>query len=564
VERLAGEAGVPLPKPDPAYERAARERLSLLDATEAAAQVFEEELKGRAGEAARAYAEHRGLTEATIQEFRIGYAPGTRDVLKAALIKKGFDESQLIEAGLLIKPDAGRAPYDRFRNRLVIPITDVKGRVIAFGARALDGGEPKYLNSPETRLFDKGSTVFNFARARGDAFDKGELIVVEGYLDVIALHQAGFKNVIATLGTAFTERQMDRLWQLAAEPVLCFDGDRAGEAAAARAIDRMLPVLREGRSFRFAFLPEGLDPDDLVRSEGPRAFSECLKAARPLIDVLWLRETSSQAIDTPERRAALEERLERLLSEIANKRVGDHYRREVKNRLWALWREQGSARFRPQGRPGAQGTGGQGRLGVQGKPPVMETRSGGASLPSARGFASTIVLALAHHPWLLDRFGEEIAGIDFNNAAFAGLLGFMTRTLHDHPDATREEVSAAVAASPHAKLMQRLERDSAFKRLAFLQADTEASLVEEHFRALLFRWQALPTLRKEIDERADRVADASESEFEQFATLQQQLANEGSHHAQDDAGDHDSIKQFQETIARIRGERGSPMPGKRV
>jgi DNA primase len=569
VERLANEAGVPLPKPDPAYERAARERLSLLDATEAAAQVFEEALRGRAGEAARSYAEHRGLTEATIEEFRIGYAPGSRDGLKAALIEQGFSESQLIEAGLLIKPDDGRSAYDRFRNRLIIPITDVKGRIIAFGARALDGGEPKYLNSPETKLFDKGSTVFNFARARPSTFDSGELIVVEGYMDVLALHQAGFKNVVATLGTAFTERQMDRLWQLAAEPMLCFDGDRAGEAAAARAIDRMLPVLREGRSFRFAFLPEGLDPDDLVRSDGPRAFSECLKAARPLIDVLWLRETSSQAIDTPERRAALEERLERLLSEIANTRVRDHYKREVKNRLWALWREQGSARpqgrFPGQGRPGAQGRPpGQGRPGAQGKSPIMETRSGVASLPSARGFASTIVLALAHHPWLLDRFGEEIAGIDFNNAAFAGLLGFMTRNLHESPDATREEVGAAVAASPHAQLMQRLERDSAFKRLAFLQADTEASLVEEHFRALLFRWQALPTMRKEIDQLADNVADASESEFEQFATLQQQLANEGSHHTQDDAGDHDSLKQFQETIARIRGERVPPMPGKRL
>src|SRR4029078_9284291 len=185
---------------------------------------------------------------------------------------------------------------------------------IAFGARALDpDAEPKYLNSPETRLFDKGSTVFNFARARKAAFDKGELVVVEGYMDVIALHQAGFMDTVATLGTAFTERQMEQLWLLAPEPIICFDGDRAGEAAAARAIDRMLPNLREGHSFRFAFLPQGSDPDDLIRSEGREALADCLAKALPLIEVVWSREISAQPHDTPERRAALEANFERLL-----------------------------------------------------------------------------------------------------------------------------------------------------------------------------------------------------------------------------------------------------------
>ena len=214
--------------------------------------------------------------------------------------------------------------------------------MIGFGARALDAqAEPKYLNSPETRLFDKGSTVFNFARARKAAFDRSELVVVEGYMDVIALHQAGFENAVATLGTAFTERQMEQLWLLAPEPIICFDGDRAGEAAAARAIDRMLAMLREGHSFRFAFLPEGLDRDDLVRSQGASAFTQCLKAARPLIDgARWLRERAEQPLDTPKRRAAFEARLDALLAQIGNARVRDHYRREVRNRLFALWRER--------------------------------------------------------------------------------------------------------------------------------------------------------------------------------------------------------------------------------
>ena len=277
----------------------------------AAAKLFEEALRGSSGREALAYAEQRGLTRETLNEFRIGYAPGSRDSLKSALIKQGFTEAQLLDTGLVIKPDDGRPTYDRFRNRLVIPILDVKSRVIAFGARALaPDAQPKYLNSPETRLFDKGSMVYNFARARQSAFENSELIVVEGYMDVIALHQAGFTNVVATLGTAFTERQMEQLRLLAPEPVICFDGDKAGEAAAARAVDRMLPHLREGHSFRFAFLPQGQDPDDLVRSAGPSAFSAFVKNARALIDVLWRREKRVGPLDTPERRAAFEARLE--------------------------------------------------------------------------------------------------------------------------------------------------------------------------------------------------------------------------------------------------------------
>src|SRR5262245_10349588 len=420
VERLAGEAGLELPKPDPQYERSAKERLGLFDALEAACRFFEDELKTREGRAARSYAEGRGLLPETLKQFRIGFAPNSKDALNGALLKEGFTEAQLLDAGLLIKPDDGRSPYDRFRNRLTIPIVDAKSRVIAFGARALDPAEePKYLNSPETRLFDKGSTVFNFACARKAAFDSGELVVVEGYMDIIALNQAGFANAVATLGTAFTERQMELLWQLAPEPVICFDGDKAGEAAAARAIDRMLPNLREGRSFRFAFLPHGSDPDELVRAKGPRALAECLASARPLIDVVWLRELRSHPVDTPERRAALEARLDGLLAEIANIRVRDHYRREVKNRLFELWR---------------------------GKPPAIPSsrsvdRGRPTPLPSARGFVTVIILALVNHPWLLDRFAEEVATLEIRDKSLAGLLSSVTRIIFDDHGVTLERLA---------------------------------------------------------------------------------------------------------------------------
>ena len=548
VERLAGDAGLEMPKPDPQFERANKERLGLLDALEAAAGLFEQALGAREGRDALLYAERRGLKPETLKEFRIGFAPHAKEALKATLTKRGFTEAQLLEAGLLVKPDDGRPSYDRFRNRLTIPILDVKSRVIGFGARALDpNAEPKYLNSPETRLFDKGSTIFNFARARKAAFDKDELVVVEGYMDVLALHQAGFTNAVATLGTAFTERQMEQLWLLAPEPIICFDGDRAGEAAAARAIDRMLPMLREGHSFRFAFLPEGMDPDDLVRSQGASAFTQCLRNARPLIDVLWLRERAEQPLDTPERRAAFEARLDALLAEIANARVRDHYRREVRNRLFALWRE------RPSPRQSSSRA-----LAVRVPP-----NSGTMPPPSPRGFATAIALALVNHPSLLDRFADEVASLEVRDKPLAALLSFVTRIIFERDGISREQLLEVLEASPHAKLLARLARESAFKRIAFLQPETPLEDVEVQFADLIFRFRALPALSKELDEGADHLADLSEAEFEQFATLQQQVASVGNQHAGDDAGDRDAGERFKEKIAQVLREKGAWRRGHR-
>jgi DNA primase len=547
VERLAGEAGLELPKPDPQFERTAKERLGLFDALEAAARFFAAVLHATEGRAALGYAERRGLSRDTLQEFRIGFAPNAKDALKAALLSQGFAEAQLLEAGLLIKPDDERATYDRFSNRLVIPILDAKSRIIAFGARALDpGAEPKYLNSPETRLFDKGSTVFNFARARKRAFDLGELIVVEGYMDVIALDQAGFANTVATLGTAFTERQMELLWQLAAEPVVCFDGDRAGEAAAARAIDRMLPNLREGRSFRFAFLPEGSDPDDLVRTKGANALSQCLAGARPLIDVLWQRELRAHPTDTPERRAAFEARLETLLAEIGNARVREHYRREVKNRLFALWREQGSRR----GKPAADAPQGARRMGP---PPIQ----------SPYGFATVMTLALVNHPWLIDRFAEEVSALDIRDRKLASLLETVTAIILEDGRPTAERIAERIEASGHGKFFAELLRDSAFKRVAFLDPECQKEEVETQFADLIYRFRALPNLTRELAQGADRLADASEAEFERFAALQQQVAGIGNQHTADDAGDRDAAKRFEETITRLKGANIGAQRGRR-
>jgi DNA primase len=561
VERLAGEAGVPMPAPDPQYERAAKERLGLIDALEAAAKLFEEALRGSSGCEALVYAEQRGLTRETLNEFRIGYAPGSRDSLKSALIKQGFTEAQLLDTGLVIKPDDGRPTYDRFRNRLVIPILDVKSRVIAFGARALaPDAQPKYLNSPETRLFDKGSMVYNFARARQSAFENSELIVVEGYMDVIALHQAGFTNVVATLGTAFTERQMEQLWLLAPEPVICFDGDKAGEAAAARAVDRMLPHLREGHSFRFAFLPQGQDPDDLVRSAGPDAFAACVRAAGPLIDMLWTREKSASSIDTPERRAAFEARLETLLEAITNSRVKDHYRREVKNRLYALWRERPARDRNGAPRQGGSRQGGSYQGGSRQGGRHSPQRS--ASPAPSQGFPTVVTLALINHPWLLDQFAEEVASFEIADKSIASLLGAVTQIIFDEPEIDRERLTARINDGPHAKVLERMLWGDAFRRVGFLMPETPVAEVEAQFTGVIYRWRALPTLGKELQEESLDLAETTEAQFDAFATLQQQVASVGLKHKGDDAGEREGGKRFEAMVARVK--RDPPKPGRRT
>jgi DNA primase len=332
VERLAREAGVPIPEATPEAVQQERRRKDLHDVMELAAKFFEAQLQKPAGAAARAYLQQRGFKDRTQAEFRMGYAPDGRDGLKAHLLGQGVTAEQMIDAGLLVTPDDGRAPYDRFRNRLMIPIQDGQGRVVAFGGRVLDpDGKPKYLNSPETALFRKGFLVFNGHRAREAAFKAGTVIAVEGYLDAIAVHQAGMRNVVATLGTAFTEEQVATLWRYAPEPIVCFDGDKAGVGAANRAIDRILPALRTGFSFRFAFLPEGQDPDDMIRTRGIEAFADAMARAIGLWDALWRRETDNLDLSTPERQAMFDKRMQELVAQIGDPLVKRRY--ELQSRL---------------------------------------------------------------------------------------------------------------------------------------------------------------------------------------------------------------------------------------
>jgi DNA primase len=347
VERLASMAGLPVPRASRDEEQREERQKSLYDVMELATKYFEQNLASNIGAQARGYLSDRGIVPSTSLEFRLGYATPSRFGLKEYLGSKGVSVSDMIETGLLIAGDDIPVPYDRFRDRVIIPIHDQRGRIIAFGGRTLKSDvQPKYLNSPETTLFHKGSVVFNFHRAREPAHKEGSVVAVEGYMDAIAIYQAGIKSVVATMGTAFTEEQVANLWRLSSEPVICFDADRAGVAAAHRSIERILPLLNTGRTFRFVFMREEKDPDDLIREKGVQAFRDVLSGSLPMWDVLWERETGQIDVRTPDKQAALEQRLYSIIRTIKDPNVHKAYfrtcRMQLANLFWQVGRSKQS------------------------------------------------------------------------------------------------------------------------------------------------------------------------------------------------------------------------------
>src|ERR1700751_171935 len=334
VGRLAPMAALALPAATPEAERHEQRRKTLYDVMELAAKFFADTLASRNGAKARGYLGDRGLTPATQLQFRMGYAPPDRFALKEYLGAQGIPSEDMVEAGLLVGGDDIPVPYDRFRDRVMFPITDLRGRVIAFGGRGLEKDvAAKYLNSPETPLFHKGDNLYNLSTARAAAHKGASLVVVEGYVDVIAMVTSGFAATVAPLGPPLTENQLALLWKMADEPILCFDGDKAGQKAAWRAADLALPHLKPGKSLRFALLPEGQDPDDLARSGGRAAIQEVCSAARGFDDGIWSREIEGGSYATPERRAALEARIGELSNGIRDEMVRRYYRQDLSDRI---------------------------------------------------------------------------------------------------------------------------------------------------------------------------------------------------------------------------------------
>src|SRR5437763_350443 len=344
VERLAQQAGVPLPVITREAQAQEERRKTLHEVVELAAKFFEATLASRAEARGRGYLLDRGIHAPTQVKFRLGYAPSAQYALKEHLGAAKVPVEDMIEAGLLVSGEDIAVPYDRFRDRVMFPISDWRGRVIAFGGRALDKEvSAKYLNSPETPLFHKGATLYNIAAARKAAHDGAPIVAVEGYTDVIAMVTAGFEATVAPLGTALTAEQLALMWRMADEPILCFDGDDAGRRAAYRAVDLALPLLKPGKSLKFASLPDGQDPDDLARSGGRDAIEDVLGGARPLAEVLWARESEAGPFDTPERRAALEAHTGEITATIADETVRRYYKQDFTARLRGMFAPQSLA-----------------------------------------------------------------------------------------------------------------------------------------------------------------------------------------------------------------------------
>ncbi len=434
VERLAGEAGLEVPRASPEAQAREQRRAGLIEVVAAAARWFQSRLFANEGQAARDYLTSRGLSAETVQAFGLGFAPGKRGALLQDLSAQGLTPAQLQEAGLIKQPEDGGAPRDYFFNRIVFPIRDRRGRVIAFGGRAMGDSPAKYLNSPETPLFHKGQVLFNLDGARAAAQNRREIIVAEGYMDVIALCQAGFPGAVAPLGTAITEAQIQELWRLAREPILCLDGDRAGRQAAFRAVDRALGVLKPGHSLQFALLPAGEDPDSLVQSQGPQAMRDLLGEARPMVELLWLREVEGKPSDTPERRAALRQALRQAVQAIPDGELRKDYQRELARRFEAAFesfpRGDRAFGFSDQGRRG----GFYGKSGGQpGTRSSTGRRQGDWAGAASYGVAASykvnlrrrreqaLLAGLLNHPDLLLGLVEELAAVEFQSADLSRL-----------------------------------------------------------------------------------------------------------------------------------------------
>ncbi len=536
VQQLADMAGMAMPQPDAQAERREKERTSLLDVMEMATAFFQDQLQSAAGARARAYLRDRGLTGRTIETFRLGYAPEGRNVLKEYLAGKGVPKDQIEACGLVVHGPEIPVSYDRFRDRIMFPILSSREKVIAFGGRAMSPDAPaKYLNSNETELFHKGNVLYNFARARksaqgggrGAAGDEGThatVIAVEGYMDVIALHQAGIENAVAPLGTALTESQLELLWKMTPQPVLCFDGDGAGIRAANRAAELALPYIKPGRTVRFALLPDGKDPDDLVRHEGRAPFDKVLASAKPLAEMIWSREVGGGSYDTPESRAELEARLRQLVSVIADENVRRHYQQDVRDRLNAFFQpavRQGGERRSFGARQGRRQEGGRNAVGgsQSSTPATISDRlaqstlvRGAQALPALR--ESVLALTIVNQPQLLFEEYDEVSAIEFDNrdlqrfwSAVLGIAAGMGERLSR--ERLVEELEAA-GFDPILKMLDQQIRNSrlwiatqeaapADAREAFLQA----LALHKRTRALLWQRRELERELAEATEEGD-------------------------------------------------------------
>jgi DNA primase len=527
VEMLASEAGLQVPQPSPKDVEKAKKKKALKNIVEDACRFFEDHLyASENAEVMRYLMQERGLSAETIAAFRLGYAPDDPQILRKFLAEKGWSDQNMIDTALLRPGKNGGVPYAFFRDRVMFPVLDRLGQVVAFGGRILpehirpiDANSgftpPKYMNSTETPLFHKGYMVYNESHARQNCAAGHPLIVVEGYADVIALAQYGFKGAVAPLGTALTENQIDVLWRLVPEedmqaqflasmdeapesaekkadnsvPYLCFDGDNAGQRAALRAVERILPMLRPGKSVRFVFMPKGLDPDDVLKQGGADAMDKLLKASISLLDMLWLMHTRGRDTATPESRASIEQKLMHSVSQIADRSVQGYYMSQMKERIWRELKSNKNTHSSYMARRGGGAT-------QQNQQKVTLVS------PSARAaqIREKILLAgLLNHPYLFDDYAEAIGVYPFQNAAHKGLQADLFEYIMGHdfassdPEAMRaysQDLQAFLQSKGHEHALSDILNESVFKMAGFIRAERDEQSVREGIDDVLSRHQA--------------------------------------------------------------------------
>jgi len=565
VERLAQRAGIPLPVMTREAQAEEERRKGLHDIVDLAAKFFESTLATRAGARGRGYLLDRGIHAPTQLKFRLGYAVAEQYALKEHLGAAKIPVEDMIEAGLLVSGEDIAVPYDRFRDRVMFPITDWRGRAIAFGGRALDKDvAAKYLNSPETPLFHKGATLYNVAGARKAAHEGAAVIAVEGYIDVIAMVTAGFEATVAPLGTALTVEQLALMWRMADEPILCFDGDEAGRRAAYRAVDLALPLLKPGKSLKFAALPDGQDPDDLARSGGRAAIDDVLAAARPLAHVLWARESEAGPFDTPERRAALETRIAQITATVTDETVRRYYKQDFAGRLRQMFAPQNFTTkaigapgrsvnrifgAQPFGRRFEQGTL-RSRVpsGLRGafEEAYVAASPQLASSPVHRGHRAAIprrealiLQAAINHPWLLHEHLEELAAAEFRHADTQKLKSALIDVFAHHfaedfanlpgesgAEAERAALADELARRGFADLLTRIERTITTPSVWGARPQAAASDVLLTWRQLIALHRQWHSLTRELKDAETALGqDNTEANYARLRDVKARLAS---------------------------------------
>jgi DNA primase len=539
VEILAREAGMPVPKQDPQAQEKADKRTELADVMELAVRWFRLQLKTSAGAQARAYLDKRGLNEAALERWEIGFAPDTWQGLWDALKGKDIDDKLILGAGLAKPSSKGGKPYDTFRGRIMFPIRDARGRAIAFGGRAMDPNDnAKYLNSPETELFDKGRSLYNVKEARTAAGKGQPLLVAEGYMDVIALQGAGFEAAVAPLGTAITENQLAMLWRIDPEPVITLDGDTAGQRAALRLIDLALPLIEAGKSLRFAMMPEGQDPDDLLKSAGKGAFQKLIDGAVPMVKLLWQRETEGRVFDSPERKAALDKALREKIKLIQDPSIRSHYGQEIKDLRWKL--------FRPQSGGRAAVAAGDGKWAGKGKwgkePPYKASLTAKSSVLVAATDSrmtehlreAVVLAAFATNPMIIENFESGLESMTCADVTHARLRDVMLRHAHDAPEVLREKISSALGEDTLENLLS--QRHVAITPCIRNPGDTEmASLTVAEELAKL---EAARGLDAEIAEAVEDLNGVADEGVTWRLSEAARAANEASRSGHEDAAEY--------------------------